>query len=149
MVETEAEILIDAPPERVWPLLWDVARYPEFLTDVIETAVEAASEREIVAWFDIRFFRTLRFRLRLVGEPYRSVSWTLVEGDGLTRVAGSWRVEAGAAGGVVLRYHLVVAIDVPVPDAIARRLIDFNLPTALRQIRARAETGLADDWSAV
>ena len=48
-----------------------------------------------------------------------------------------------------LTYRLELDTTIAVPDAIARRLIDFNLPTALRQFKARIETGLGPELPTV
>lgn len=140
MIETRAEIDIASTPERAWAVLWEVERYPEFLSDFNETQVlsRADSLTQVVA-FEMRLFRLRTFRLELRGEPPFHVSWSLVDGANLRHNHGDWTIEALNDQIVRLHYRLEIDIDIPVPDAIARRLMDFNLPTAMRQFKARIE----------
>ncbi len=141
MIETRAEIEVSAAVATAWATIWDVARYPEFLSDVIAVNVAPTqSAHELDALFEMRIFRTRSFRLRLNGEPPHRVSWTLVDGQHLRANQGEWLLQPVAGDRVQMAYRLQLDTAVPVPDAIARRLIEFNLPTALRQFKARIET---------
>lgn len=121
-------------------MLWDVQRYPEFLTDVIDTVVEPGGDAHSqIVTFEVRVFRTRKFRLHLAGDGHAALQWTLVDGTHLRQNEGEWLIEELAPGLLRLHYRLCIDIDVAVPAAIARRMIDFNLPTALRQVKARVE----------
>ncbi|MBM4343692.1 MAG: SRPBCC family protein [Deltaproteobacteria bacterium] len=141
MIETRAEIEVASAVHRAWAVVWDIARYPEFLSDVVHVRVDPADDPlELEAEFEMRVFRTRRFRLRLVGEPPHRVRWTLVEGQHLRANQGEWTLALAGGDRAQMTYRLELDTSVPVPDAISRRLIDFNLPTALRQFKARIET---------
>lgn len=141
MIETRAEIEVTAALAAAWAVVWDVARYPEFLSDVIAVNVTPGpTPLEVEAGFEMRVFRTRSFRLRLHGEPPDRLRWTLMDGQHLRANEGEWVLKTTAPGRVQMAYLLALDTSVPVPDAIARRLIEFNLPTALRQFKARIET---------
>lgn len=140
MIETHAEIDIESTPERAWAVLWEVERYPEFLSDFNETTVEERPDPlHQVVLFEMRLFRLRTFRLALHGTPPLGLHWTLVDGSNLRHNQGDWTIEPLAEGLLRLHYRLEIDIDIAIPDAIARRLIDFNLPTAMRQFKARIE----------
>lgn len=140
MIDTCAEIDIAASAERIWSVLWDVARYPEFLTDVLAVAlVGPATETRMVANFDIKIFRARTVALELTAERPQRLKWRLVESEHLEFNEGEWALHPGADGAVRLSYRIRVATTAAVPAAITKRLIDFNLPAALRQFKSRIE----------
>jgi ribosome-associated toxin RatA of RatAB toxin-antitoxin module len=149
MLDAACDMEVFAPPEVVFAVLWDVARYPEFMTDIVETEVAepetdsedgAGSGPTQVVTLETQFVRTRRYTVRMEARPPLRVTWQLQAGDGLSHNEGSWELVPHHDGrSCLLIYRLRVGFSVPVPAAVARRMIDFNLPTLLRQVKARAE----------
>ncbi len=140
--ETRAEIEIHAPPGVVYNTLWDVARYPAFLTDVIDADVaQGATAHLLQVRQHVRIVRAVHLGFDLEGDPPTFVQWRLTDGaDYLATHEGSWTVApklGGRSSGLIyrVRFSFVDAV----PDAVVRRLVDFTIPTMLRQVKARAE----------
>ncbi|HAN32386.1 MAG TPA: hypothetical protein DCQ06_12395 [Myxococcales bacterium] len=142
ITETRSEIQIHAPPAVVYNTLWDMGRYPAFITDVIDSKVMAGpSANHLQVRQHIRIIRAVELGFEVEGDPPQFVQWRLSDGaDYLARHEGSWTVEPSLdsrSSSVV--YRVRFAFVEPVPDAVIRRLVDFSVPTMLRQIKARAE----------
>lgn len=142
MIQARCDMEVHAPAEIVFSIVWDVARYPDFMTDVVDTRVEAIEGESWAqhAEFDTNFVRARRYTVRMRAEPPTRVQWTMVSGEGISANDGTWDIAAFDDGrSCTLGYAVKMAFDAPVPDAIARRIIEFNLPMLLRQVKARAE----------
>ncbi|MEM8925651.1 MAG: SRPBCC family protein [Actinomycetota bacterium] len=96
---------IDAPPGRVYPLVADLARYPEFLAIVsrVEPADDAVTDEVDAWWVTLRarigpFARSKRLRMvRTAAEPDRLVRFERAETDG--REHSPWLLEAEIGAG--------------------------------------------------
>ncbi len=142
MAETRAEIEIHASPGIVYNTLWDVARYPAFLTDVIDAHVTAGATAQLQRVHQhVRIVRAVHLSFEMDGDPTSFIQWRLTDGAEYLAVhEGSWVVEPrldGRTCGVVyrVRFEFVAAV----PEAVIRRLVDFTVPTMLRQVKAQAE----------
>lgn len=149
MLEASSEIEVFAPAEVVYAVLWDVARYPDFLSDVADASVEPTNApdgkpgddaRTLEAVLDVVLVRPRRCRVKLLGRPPYRIDWTLLEGELQAVNDGSWLLESHPSGrSCLVRYEVRLQLTVAVPEAIVKKLVAFNLPTLLRQIKARAE----------
>ncbi|MCO4762846.1 MAG: SRPBCC family protein [Myxococcales bacterium] len=142
MAETRAEIEIHASPGIVYNTLWDVERYPGFLTDIIDAKVKPGRSPNLQHVIQhTRIVRAVHLSFEMNGDPTNFIQWRLTDGDNyLSQHEGSWMVEPrldGRTCAVVYRtrFEFVGAV----PEAVVRRLVDFSVPTMLRQVKARAE----------
>lgn len=142
------EIWIAAPIDRVFDVIVDYARYPEFVPGVRSCRATGATadghrvEYEVdVAVRRVRYVLVHRER-----RPVR-VEWSLLSGDFFARSDGSWEL-AEERGGTRARYSLDVRINRPplVPSMVLDRVVDeltrVQLPLTLEAFKVRAE-GLA------
>lgn len=146
MATTHCEIEVHAQPELIWSVLWDVERYPEFVSDCVDSHVGPAPEVEGQPQSQridmrVQLIRPLTYSALMTGRPPNRVQWEADETDGyLGHHSGSWTIEPmGDLRTCKLTYELNVAFQLPIPDAVIRRFADLNLPTMLRQFKARAE----------
>jgi len=131
-------IEIDAPVETVYAVIVDYGRYPEFLPEIENAEVVQRDGDTVDVQFSLNLIKRLTYTLRLVGEPDRGVSWTLVEGMFQTN-DGGWNLEALDGGRTRATYRIEVAVGVFVPGSITKRLVGSTLPTTLAAFKARAE----------
>lgn len=141
MLQTTLEIDVAATPQAAWSVLWDLERYPEFLTDVMDVRLsDAAFGEPRIAAFEVKLFKARRFRVRVWGEAPHFIAWQLIDGEHLRQADGRWDVLPLGGGRVRLCYQLDVELTIAVPQAIAKQVADFTLPSLLRQVRARVES---------
>ena len=77
MPRTETELIIEAPIDRVFDIIIDYERYPDFLPDMKAVRVESRHDGVAVATFEIELIMRIGYTLRLQEDaPYR-VAWTL------------------------------------------------------------------------
>lgn len=139
MFELSTAIEVSAPQELAFAVLWDVVRYPEFLSDVIDVSVEPDNPTtEMVAHYVVRSPRRLEYALRMLAEAPNRITWTLETSDFQRQNRGSWLFSA-TPDGALLTLEIQMEFRTPVPDVIMKKLVEFNLPVLMRQVRARIE----------
>lgn len=145
MAELATErMVVAAPPERCFAVAADVERYPEWATDVKEVTVherDAEGRPRLVTFRTAAFGRSTTYTLEYdLSEAPRVLAWRLTQGDITTKLDGSYVFEPSGDGGTELTYHLEVEIRVPIPGFIKMRAQSRIMSTALRDLKARAET---------
>jgi coenzyme Q-binding protein COQ10 len=141
------EIVIAAPPSKVFEIIAAYERYPEFVPAVKSCLVRRqAAGVEVELEVDLGVKR-IRYTLLHVEERPRRVSWSLVRGEWMKVSNGSWELSEEASGQTCARYTVEVQIARPplVPQALIDRVTDeltrVQLPRTLEAFKARAEEG--------
>ena len=141
------EIVIAAPPSKVFEIIAAYERYPEFVPAVKSCLVRRqAAGVEVELEVDLGVKR-IRYTLLHVEERPRRVSWSLVRGEWMKVSNGSWELSEEASGQTRARYTVEVQIArLPlVPQALIDRVTDeltrVQLPRTLEAFKARAEQG--------
>lgn len=117
-----ATFRVDAPPDHVLAVLWDVDRFRAIFPDIKRLEVLARTERSV----DARFFvdatlAEVSYTLRRTVDPTkRRIEWRSVAGD-VKSIYGSWDVAPDGAGSIVT-YTSFVDVGRFVPTALVRDL---------------------------
>lgn len=143
MAETAHErITIAAPPEQCWAVVVDFEAYPDWAKDVKQVTIVARDDEDRGAEVEFRaaaMGRSIRYVLRYdYSRAPEAVSWTLVEGDMLRQLDGTYTFEADDEGTLVT-YDLVADISMPLPGLIKRRAAGLIMGTALKELKRAVE----------
>jgi ribosome-associated toxin RatA of RatAB toxin-antitoxin module len=117
--------LVAAPPARLFALINDVERYPEFVPWCVGSTVLSRSPTEVVASLEVKrsLLRT-RFTTRNTLEDGRSVRMELVEGPFRT-LEGRWTVTPiDAAGGAPLGCRVQLELRFEFANALSATLLE-------------------------
>lgn len=140
------EVVVEAPVERLFALVMDFERYPEFVPGVKACrAKPPAADGSIDAEYEVDVgVKTIRYTLRHVPVPPTALTWSLVSGDWMKVLNGSWEL-ADAGGRTRARYAIDVQVAKPalVPQSVVDRISDelakVQLHRVLDAFKARAE----------
>jgi uncharacterized membrane protein len=144
--EATERTTIDASPERCFETALDFESYPQWAADIKSVEV---LERD-----DQRRGTKVRFRAAAMGQSIRytlqydysdaprTLKWVQTEGDITRKLDGSYVFEPTPddANKTQMTYHLVAELKVPIVGFIKRRAENRILGTALRELKARAES---------
>jgi ribosome-associated toxin RatA of RatAB toxin-antitoxin module len=135
---------VSAPPERCYAVVTDIERYPEWAADIKQVTVERRDDggRPLVCTFRAAAFgRSTSYTLEYdySGAPH-VLSWRQTRGDITTKLDGRYVFEPAVGGGTEVTYHLEVELRVPIPGFIKLRAASRIISTALRELKARAES---------
>jgi len=146
MPTVQAEVVINAPLDRVYAIARDIERFPEFMEDVEEVEIlEQTPERQVSRW------------VGGVKEFNRKIVWTeedfwddeahvctfrQTEGD-FTRYEGVWSFEADGEGTRVkleLTYEYKVPLVGALIQGLLRKKMEQNCRSMLEAIKQKAES---------
>lgn len=142
--EATEHLTIDASPEHCFAIVLDFDRYPEWAADIKSVEVlerDAEGRGTNVRFRAAAMGQSIRYTLQYdYADAPRTLAWVQTQGDVTRRLDGTYRFEPNARGGTDMTYHLVAELKVPVVGFIKRRAEHRILGTALRELKARAES---------
>ena len=144
MAEQATErMMMRTTPERLWDVVTDFPKYPEWAADLKEVTVVQRDPDGRPAMVRFRagaFGRSTTYTLAYdYTEAPRRLTWKLVQGDITSKLDGSYDFEP-VGDEVEAVYHLEVDLRVPIPGFVKRRAEARIMSTALRELRARVES---------
>jgi coenzyme Q-binding protein COQ10 len=135
----EHEVMIEAPVDRVFGVITDYERYPEFLPEMKEVRIVSKIDSVVVVRFELELIMRVSYTLRMTHEAPHRVSWRLEEAKMLAENYGSWTLE-GVGSGTRAGYALEIKLRGLIPKSVSTRLLGTTLPQTLERFKARAES---------
>ncbi|MCP3137469.1 type II toxin-antitoxin system RatA family toxin [Pyxidicoccus xibeiensis] len=132
-------IVINAPVEKVFDVITQYDRYPEFLPEVKEIRTANREGNTVVIHYKVEVMKTVRYSIRVTEERPRRMSWTFIEGEVMKDNKGSWVLEPEGEGKTRATYNVEMALGLLVPKAVVNALVDTSLPKMLDAFKRRAE----------
>jgi coenzyme Q-binding protein COQ10 len=138
MSRAEETIVIDAPLAKVYALITDYERYPEFLPEMTAVSILSRHDNVVVARFDLELMMRFSYTLRLEEEPPAAVRWTLESASMMVSNSGAWQLVA-EGDKTRATYVLEVELKGLIPKSVKDRLLGLTLPQTLERFKKRAE----------
>jgi coenzyme Q-binding protein COQ10 len=139
MAGATRSIVIDATAERVFDIIADYERYPEFLSEVKSIRISGRQGNQVDIHYEVEVVKRLRYTLQMQEDRPRGVRWTFVEGEVMRDNHGSWSLEATPDGKTRATYHIEMTLGPFVPRTLVTALVDSSLPKMLESFKKRAE----------
>ncbi len=139
MSRAEETIVIDAPAAKVWSVVTDYERYPEFLPEMTSVTILSRHENVVVARFDLELMMRFSYTLRLQEEPPTALRWTLESAGMMVANSGGWQLTAEGQK-TRATYVLDVELKGLIPKSVRDRLLGMTLPQTLERFKKRAES---------
>ena len=135
-----------AVPERCYSVVTDFERYPEWASDIKSVHVLDRDDQGRATSVGFRAAAFGRSTSYTLAYDYASapgkLSWVQTSGDITTRLDGAYVFEPVGEEETEVVYHLVAELRVPIPGFVKRRAEGRIMGTALRNLRARVESGV-------
>ena len=145
MAAITREVVIAVPPARLFEVILDYERYPEFVPGLKGCKVKGRTAAGVDVEYELDLgVKKIRYVLRHVEQPPSRNTWSLVSGDWMKVSNGGWDLAPEGAG-TRARYTVEIQIAKPalVPQALVDRVADeltkVQLPRTLDAFKARAE----------
>ena len=137
------ELDVKASPEQLFAIVTDFERYPEWAADLKQVIVldrDTDGRGTLVKYRAAAFGRSTSYTLSYdySAAPAR-LAWVQADGDITSRLDGQYEFDA-TDGGTRVTYHLEVDLKFPLPGFVKQRAAARVISTALRELRARAES---------
>jgi ribosome-associated toxin RatA of RatAB toxin-antitoxin module len=138
MREIEHAALVAQPPARLFALINDIERYPEFIPWCTHSRVQSRTEREIIATLGVhRGPLTGEFTTRNELEPDRRVLMHLVSGP-FRMLEGEWLLSPIGASGCRVQLKMRFAFRNPLTAALFERAFAQGAASLVDAFVARA-----------
>ena len=140
MAKAERSIVISAPPEKVFEVVADYEKYPEFLPEVKKVKVDfgTGNVKEVTYTVDIKA-KVITYTLKHTARPPGEIAWTMVKGEMMKGNDGAWILKA-VPGGTEATYKIDLKLGALVPSMVERMLAEQSLPGLLQNFKKRIET---------
>lgn len=139
MAITEQNVVIDAPIERVFDVIVDYERYPEFLPEMKVVQVVSQHDGVSLVTFELEIIMRIAYTLRLIEDRPTAVRWSLDNAKMMSANDGGWKLEAIDDGHTRATYGLAVKLRGLIPKSVSTRLLGTTLPDTLNRFKARSE----------
>ncbi len=138
------QIVIKASPKRCYDAAANIEAYPEWIDDMKAVVVHERDDegRPTVTEFRAAAFgRSTSYTLRYdYSDAPTALSWSLVDGDLLDELEGTYSFALATGGACEVTYKLVAALKVPLPGFVKSRAEHRIRATALRELKTRVES---------
>jgi coenzyme Q-binding protein COQ10 len=139
MAGATRSIVINAPMEKLFGIIVDYEKYPEFLSEVKKVTCTNRKGNEVDVHYVAEIVKTIKYSLRLKEEKPDKVSWSFIEGEFMKDNKGGWVLEDLGGGKTKATYNIEVTVGMLVPKTILNALVDRELPKTLEAFKSRAE----------
>lgn len=139
MAGATRSIVINAPAERVFDVITDYERYPEFLSEVkaIQVTNKGTSQPEV--HYEVDVMKRIKYSVRMSEERPTKLSWSFIKGEMMKDNRGSWVLEPAGENKTNVTYTVEMALGALVPKSIVNALAETQLPKMLEAFKKRAE----------
>ena len=144
MAGASKSVEINVPLEKVYSVITDYEKYPEFLDE--QTGAKLLSRKGNVAEveFKLKVVKEITYKLRLTEQPPGGtagvgLSWVMISGEMMKSNDGGWKLEAVGPDKTKATYSADIGLGMLVPKSIANMLIEQTLPKTLDAFKKRCE----------
>lgn len=138
MREIKRSALVAQPPARMFALINDIERYPQFVPWVTSARIESQTAEEIVATLAVkRGALHTEFTTRNILEPQTRIALRLVKGP-FDHLEGEWRLTPIGAAGCKVELILRFSFASKVSGLVLEPLFESTAATLVDAFVARA-----------
>ncbi len=141
MAQASRSVTVNVPPDKLFDVIADYEKYPEFLPEVKKVKVEAGmgSIKEVTYTVDIKA-KVITYTLKHTAERPNKVMWTMIKGEMMKGNDGFWQLKPGPQPGTTeATYNIDLKLSALVPGFIEKALAEQSLPGLLNNFKNRAE----------
>ncbi|NOJ77358.1 type II toxin-antitoxin system RatA family toxin [Myxococcus xanthus] len=132
-------IIVNAPIEKVFDVITQYERYPEFLPEVKGIRTENRKGNTVDVHYKVDVVKTINYSIHVTEERPTRMSWTYVKGEFMKDNQGSWVLVSEGEGKTKATYTVEMALGALVPKSVVSALVETSLPKMLDAFKRRFE----------
>jgi coenzyme Q-binding protein COQ10 len=146
MPQAQRSIEVGVSPEKLFEVVQEYAKYPEFIPELKRVSVLRKTENTQDVEFEVELAlplgikKAIRYSLSFTADRPKTIRWRLISGEVLKGNTGSWSFRPLGENRTEAIYSIDLSLGPLVPKAISNFLADQSLPRLLSQYKARAES---------
>lgn len=131
--------VVDVDINKLYDVLVDYEKYPEFVDGVSGIKVLAKDENTAKVEYNLNMIKSFKYIINLKQERPSRVSWTLDSGDLFKKNDGEWKLKDLGNGKTEVTYTLDLDFKMFAPSSILSALTEKNLPAMMGSFFKRAK----------
>ncbi len=135
---TRTEI-VEVDINKLYDVIVDYSKYPEFVDGVSSTNVISQNESSAKVEYSVNMIKSFKYTLATKQSRPTNVSWTLDSGDLFKKNEGEWILKDLGNGKTEVTYTLEVDFKMFAPSSILSALTQKNLPIMMESFFKRAK----------
>lgn len=130
--------IVDVDINKLYEVIIDYGKYPEFVDGVSSTKVLSQNETSARVEYSINMIKSFKYTLATAQNRPTKVSWVLESGDLFKKNEGTWVMKDLGGGKTEVTYTLDVDFKMFAPNSILQALTQKNLPIMMESFFKRA-----------
>lgn len=137
----EENITVKASPDVIYPIIKDVKKFPEFMTNVNEVIIKDQGENwQVSEWHNEVDGRKISWVEKDEYEPENYlIKFSLVEGD-LKKYYGHWKLHNNGDGSTKIDFSIYFEFGIPMLAPLLHPLLARKLRENMRQMLTALKT---------
>lgn len=131
--------VVEVDINKLYDVLADYAKYPEFVDGVSEIKVISKSETAAKVEYGINMIKSFKYIINIKQERPTRISWKLDSGDLFKKNDGEWKLKDLGNGKTEVTYTLDLDFKMFAPSSILSALTSKNLPVMMESFFKRAK----------
>lgn len=136
---TRTEIM-DVDINKLYDVIVDYAKYPEFVDGVSSTKVLSQNEAGAKVEYSVNMIKSFKYIIATTHTKPTKVVWALESGDLFKKNDGSWTLKDLGGGKTEVTYSLEVDFKMFAPNSVLSALTEKNLPVMMQSFLKRAKS---------
>lgn len=132
--------VVDVAINKLYDVLVDYAKYPDFVEGVNEIRVISQSDTAAKVEYSINMIKNFKYIINIKQEKPTRLSWTLDSGDLFKKNDGEWKLKDMGNGKTEVTYSLDLDFKMFAPSSILGALTSKNLPVMMDSFFKRAKS---------
>ena len=125
---------------KLYAVLVDYAKYPDFVDGVSEIKVISQNDTAAKVEYSVNMIKSFKYILNIKQEKPTRLSWTLDSGDLFKKNDGEWKLKDLGNGKTEVTYSLDLDFKMFAPSSILSALTSKNLPVMMESFFKRAKS---------
>jgi coenzyme Q-binding protein COQ10 len=139
LASAETTAVFDCTPDQFFRIISDYAQYPTFLNEVKDCQVLKTEGQRKLVEYKVSVIKTFAYRLWMVEEAGRKITWSLDSGDIFKTSNGLWELSEAPGHKTTARYWVEATFSLFVPGPITKALVNANLPGMVAAYKKRVK----------
>jgi coenzyme Q-binding protein COQ10 len=132
--------VVDVEIGKLYDVLVDYAKYPEFVDGVSGIKVLAQNETSAKVEYSLNLIKSFKYIINISQERPGHINWTLDSGDLFKKNSGEWTLKDLGNGKTEVTYSLDLDFKMFAPSSILSALTSKNLPIMMESFFKRAKS---------
>lgn len=139
MANVERTEVFDSPIDKVYQVIVDYSKYPEFVAGCDEVEVLENNDTGARVKYFLNLIKKFSYIIKMKHNKPTKVEWELESGDIFKVNSGSWTLKDLGNGKTEVTYKVDLDFKVMAPKMIVNKVVSSNFPAMMKAYQKRCK----------